>query len=103
MQSSPLILLVIALYAILALVWFLPSVTRAMDKFWRTTDTSTVLIIIALAAFFTITTTRELIAKSGTTTNPTPDVLNRPRGVINLYIPDAANRLIPIGAPIKEP
>lgn len=103
MQSSALIPFVIVSYALLALTWFLPACTRAIDKFWRTTDTSTVLIIIALAAFFTLSTTRELIAKSGSTTNPPPAVLNRPRGVINLYITDAANRLIPIGAPIKEP
>lgn len=89
--------IIITLWLLPVLAVLLPSLTRSLDAFWRRNSSSTVILIVALAAYATINVGRANAAKGGPT-NPPPAAVT---GRIRLYHDAGNGHLVPLDAQMK--
>ena len=88
--------IIITLYLLPVLAVWLPSLARSLDAFWRRNSSGVVIVVVALAAYFTVNVGRAIAGKGGT--NPPPSAAT---GRIRLYHDAGNGRLVPLDAQIK--
>lgn len=90
--------IIITLYLLPVLAVWLPGLTRSLDAFWRRNSSGVVILIVALAAYFTVNVGRAIAGKGGGGTNPPPAAATCR---IRLYHDAGNGRLVPLDAQIK--